>query len=127
VYPYKDDMQRPDFSRLLRPHISGKWCAENNAECDPENFETNLVGQLALNETAKVFGFEAEFSPSGFGDIAQKQVPSRTVVYVFHERGGKWEHREFEPRQLQALFGVTNVRDLVGQQPNVPFAPVGGK
>jgi len=61
----------------------------------PENFDASLGGAVALNEAAKVFGFEAKFDAAGFGDAAEKQVPARTVAYIFRERGGTWEHRNF--------------------------------
>jgi len=35
VYPYKDDTQRRQFSRLIEPHIVPDWCREHNAACDP--------------------------------------------------------------------------------------------
>jgi hypothetical protein len=125
VYPYKDDTQRRQFSNLIEPHIVQDWCGEHNAACDPENFDTELTGGLALNEAAKVFGFEAEFDAAGFGDAAEKQVPTRTVAYIFRERGGIWDHREFPPGQLQNLFGVMSIQDLVGKKPNTAFEPAG--
>ena len=125
VYPYKDDTQRRQFSRLIEPYIVPDWCREHNAACDPENFDTSLRGEVVLNEAAKVFGFEAEFDAAGFGDAAEKQVPTRTVAYVFRERGGIWEHREFQPGQLQSLFGVMSIQDLVGKKPNSAFEPAG--
>lgn len=126
VYPFENDTERRRFSRLIEPHISEKWCVENNAQCDPENFDTDPKGELLVNEGAKVFGFEATFDVAGFGDAAlQKQVPSRTVAYIFRERGGIWEHREFQPSQLQSLFGVMSIQDLVGKKPNAAFEPAG--
>jgi hypothetical protein len=127
VYPYKDDTQRRQFSRLIEPHIVPDWCREHNAACDPENFDASLGGAVALNEAAKVFGFEAKFDAAGFGDAAEKQVPARTVAYIFRERGGTWEHREFQPGQLQSLFGVMSLQDLVGKKPNAAFEPGAGK
>jgi len=127
VYPYRDDTQRREFSNLIEPYIVLDWCRDHNAACDPENFDTSLGGEVVLNEAARVFGFEAEFDAAGFGDAAEKQVPSRTVAYVFRERSGIWEHREFQPGQLQSLFGVTGIQDLVGKKPNVAFESVAGK
>jgi hypothetical protein len=125
VYPYKDDTQRRQFSNLIGPYIVPDWCRDHNAACDPENFDASLGGEIVLNEAAKVFGFEAEFDSAGFGDAAEKQVPTRTVAYIFRERGGIWEHREFQPGQLQSLFGVMSIQDLVGKKPNAAFEPAG--
>ena len=127
VYPYTNDTQRSEFSRLIEPHIVQDWCREHNAQCDPENFDTDLTGELALNEAAKVFGFEAEFDAAGFGDAAQKQVPMRTVAYIFRERGGTWEHREFQPSELRSLFGVMSIQELVDRKPDAAFELPAGK
>src|SRR5262249_2825449 len=121
IYPYKDDPQRHQFSRLLKPLISEKWCVENNAQCDPENFDTSLLGNVIVNKTFRVFGFQAQFDATGFGAAAEKQVPARTVAYIFRERGGKWEHREFDVQQLQRLLGGMNLDELITKKPDLPF------
>jgi hypothetical protein len=127
VYPPKVDRLRRQYSRLIAPHISEKWCMESDAQCDPENFDTEVKGGLAVNEAAKAFGFEAEFDAIGFGDDAQQQTPPRSAVYVFRQRGGAWQSREFEPAQLQGRFGVSSIQDLVARKPNAAFEPVARK
>jgi hypothetical protein len=127
VYPPKQDRLRQQYSRLIAPHISDKWCMANNAECDPQDFDTDVMGGVAVNEAAKVFGFEAEFDAEGFGDAAKQQISPRSVVYVFRQRGGAWQSREFEPAQLQGRFGVSSIQDLVARKPNAAFEPVARK
>ena len=125
VYPLKEDGLRRQYSRsIIRAGISEKWCMENNAQCDPGNFDTEVKGGLAVNEAAKVFGFEAEFDAAGFGDGGQRQAPPRSVVYVFREHDGAWQHREFEPAQLRGRFGVSSIQELVAQNPLAAFEPV---
>jgi hypothetical protein len=122
VYPYKNDPQRRQFSRLIGPHISRNWCQEYNAPCDPETFDADLLkGNIVVNESARVFGFEAQFDAAGFGDAAEKQVQPQTVAYIFRERRGIWEHREFEARQLQRLPGGMSIEDLISKKPNLAF------
>ena len=121
VFPSEGDGIRQRFARLIRPHISYKWCMENNAPCDPNNFDTEINGQPAINEEAKAFGFEATFGAGGFGEDAEKHVAPQTVAYIFRERNGKWQYREFEPSQLQSRFGVSKIGDLVIQTPDLPF------
>jgi hypothetical protein len=121
VYPYPGDPQRRQFSRWLKPHISEQWCLENNAQCDPENFDTELVGNVIVNEAGKVFGFRAQFEAGGFGAAAEKQVPDRTVGYIFRERGGRWEHREFDAWQFQRLPGGMSFDELITQKPDLAF------
>lgn len=79
IYPYPDDPQRRQYSRLLRPLISEKWCMEYNAQCDPTNFDTNLEGKVIVNEPEKLFGFQARFDAVGFGPATEKQLPPRTI------------------------------------------------
>jgi hypothetical protein len=121
VFPPAGDAFRLEYSRLLKPHIVEDWCRINNAECDPGNFDTALVGKVAVNEAAKVFGFEAEFDADGFGEVAVKRVPARRVVYIYRAQGQIWDYRAFEPSQLRARFGVSTVDELVGQKPHAPF------
>jgi len=127
VYPFKNDVQRAKFSHSIEPHISEKWCVEYNAQCDPQNFNTTVMGELSLNETARVFGFEAEFDANGFGDAALQHIPSQTVVYIFREQHGNWQHRQFQPRELESLFGSASLQELIRNKPNAPFDPASGK
>lgn len=127
VYPYQDDPLRRQFSRSIEPHISKKWCIEYAAQCDPENFDTDLQGDVIVNEAARVFGFQAQFDAAGFGDAAEKQVPPQTVAYIFRERGGRWEHREFQGQQPRRLFGGISLEKLISEKPELPFEPPAGK
>jgi hypothetical protein len=123
IYPDPGDTQRHQFSSLIKPRISMKWCAEHNAQCDPENFNTDLNGEVAVNDAARIFGFEASFDANGFGDVAEKQVGSRTMVYLFRERSGSWEYREFPARLFRNLFGGMSIQDLIAQKPGLAFQP----
>ncbi|MEN6533016.1 MAG: hypothetical protein ABFD89_05095 [Bryobacteraceae bacterium] len=127
VYPYADDPQRRQFSRLLEQLISEKWCRENNAQCDPENFNAHLRGGVIVNEAARLFAFQAEFDPGGFGPAAEKQVPTRAVTYFFRERGGKWEHREFDAQQLQHLLRGISLGELIADKPDLAFQSPNGR
>jgi hypothetical protein len=127
IYPYQDDPQRRQYSRLLQPLISEKWCRENNAQCDPENFDADLQGNVVVNESDRVFGFRAQFDAGGFGVATEKQVPVRTVAYLFRERSGQWEHREFDLQQLQRLLGTMSFDDLIIKRPDLVFQQSRGK
>ena len=128
AYPYKDDPQRRQFSRRLEPHISEQWCIEANAQCDPENFDTDLQGNVIVNEAERAFGFLAQFDAAGFGEAAEKKVKPRTVAYIFRERGsGMWEHREFEERRLQRLLSGMSFAELISRKPDLAFQSSRGK
>ncbi|MEO8661025.1 MAG: hypothetical protein ABI693_21325 [Bryobacteraceae bacterium] len=121
IYPYTGDLQRRQFSRLIEPLISKKWCLEIAAQCDSGNFDTDLLGKVTVNETAYLFAFQAQFNVSGFGPAVEKQIPTRTVTYIFRERNGRWEHRQFDAQQLQRLIGKTSLEELVTKSPGLAF------
>jgi len=121
VYPYANDPERQRFSRLIEPWISESWCRENNAACDPENFDADLTGSVAVNESARVFGFEARFDAGGFGEAAEKTVAPRTVTYFYRERGGAWEHREYQGPALLRLLGGMTLDEFIRQKPDLAF------
>jgi hypothetical protein len=122
VYPSAQDIYRQQFSRELQSHMpSQDWCRTENAPCDPRNFDAELVGHVAVNEAAKVFGFVARYDAGGFGEEAAKQVQPMAVAYVYRLRGKRWQRREFLPESLVALFGVETVGELVSQKPQAAF------
>jgi hypothetical protein len=121
VFPYPNDPERDRFSRLLAAHKSEQWCMEHNAPCDEKMFEIDLKGNLVVNENAKTFGFEATFSATGFGDAAEKNVPPQSVVYVFRERGGTWEHRAIPSAQFKSRFGGASLQELIAKTPDRAF------
>ncbi len=121
VYPYRGDPQRRQFADSIRPTISRKWCMDYAAQCDPENFDTTLLGYVIVNESARVFGFRAQFDAAGFGPAAERQVRPRTIAYVFRERGGRWEHREFREQPIQRLLGGMKFDELIRSEPELVF------
>jgi len=121
IYPYAGDAQRRLFSDLIDSLMSDTWCRENNAQCDPDNFDVDISGAVVINEAARTFAFQARFDAAGFGDAALKRVPPRTVAYFFRERAGRWEHREFsEPRLRRLLAGATLTR-FIAEHPSAAF------
>ncbi len=122
VYPPVQDAYRRQFSRALQSHMpSDDWCRIANAQCDPRNFDAELVDTVAVNEAAKVFGFVARCDAGGFGDEGATPVKPLEVAYVYRLRAGRWEHREFLPERLMDLFGVETVGELVSRKPQAAF------
>jgi hypothetical protein len=121
VYPFDADPFRTRYSKLIEPHISDEWCEKVNAQCDPENFDVSVEGEVAVNESQNVFGFEARFDAAGFGEEAESHVAPAHVTYVFREHDGVWGHRAFDKAELTRLFHVPNVEALVEQQGQLAF------
>lgn len=122
VYPFRDDPFRRSFSKMLSQRMALSWCQENNAPCDPDNFDVSLVDR-AVNEPARVFGLEVVFDAEGFGTDATKEVPRTHIVYVFREREGAWEHRAFVAKELKTHSQVETVGELVAKLPAALFGP----
>lgn len=121
LYPFDKDPFRNSYSQLIEAHISNHWCEKFNAQCDPQNFDVSVEGQVAINEAEKVFGFEARFDANGFGEEAESRVSSAHVAYIFREANGAWEHRAFSDTELKRLFHIPNVQALIQQQGEAPF------
>jgi hypothetical protein len=113
VYPPASDPFRREYSSRLRRYLSEPWCRENNAGCDPAEFNVSPVGEIAVNASAPAFAFEARFDASGFGETAEQQAGTLRVIYVYRLKGGAWEHREFSPAEMVSRFGVRTPAELV--------------
>ena len=121
LYPPEGDAFRQQYSDSLRKYLSLDWCRIHNAPCDPENFDVLAPAAVTVNESARVFGFQTEFDSDGFGDAAAVHVAKRSVVYVYREHQGVWEHREFDPPELPRRFGIGTVEELVLYKPSAAF------
>lgn len=111
VYPPGEDALRQQFAGALQAGSSGR----------ARGFSTELVGQVAVNEPAKVFGFVVQYEAGGFGEKMASQVEPLAVAYVYRLRRGRWEHREILPERLMDLFGVETVGELVKAKPQAAF------
>jgi len=123
LYPYAGDRLRAEFSALIRPGISGKWCMEHNAQCDPGNFDVEMNGAVVTNEAACAFAFEARFDAGGFGDAVESAVAPSDVTYVFRQCDGQWVHREFNHREFQVQFKGTKLDELITRRIDLVFPP----
>jgi hypothetical protein len=122
VYPPAQDAYRQQFSQALQSHMpSQDWCRTENTPCDPRNFDADVMGEVAVNESVNVFGFVARFEAEGFGQEAARQVQPLEVAYIYRHCDDRWEHREFLPARLMDLFGVETVGELVTRKPHAVF------
>lgn len=124
LYPLAGDRLRAEYARALDAHLpSRSWCRINNVPCRASDFTSDVEPQghdtsfLQVNDGARAFGFEAEFTPEGFGPAAQEAAGNRIVDYVFLLRGGRWVYRDYTPAELQARFKATTLAAYVRSIP----------
>jgi hypothetical protein len=68
---------------------SAKWCGEQNNPCDPENFSTDIE-HITVNESERSFSFDAQMTPEGFGEDAERSIKQKTVHYICTLKDDKW-------------------------------------
>ncbi|HXN45125.1 MAG TPA: hypothetical protein VN893_00695 [Bryobacteraceae bacterium] len=122
VYDLRHDLLTavyPPFEDDLRQQFAGALQAGSSGRARP--FSTELVGQVSVNEPAKVFGFVVQYDAGGFGEKTATPVEPLAVAYVYRLRRGRWEHREILPERLMDLFGVETVGELVRGKPQAAF------
>ena len=90
IYPMENDSARKQFSSELQNHLpSSNDCREQNNPCDPESFSTDIE-HVTVNENERSFAFDAQMTPEGFGEDAERSIKSRTVHYTCTLKDGGW-------------------------------------
>lgn len=97
-----------------------EWCNKNDDPCDPEEFDSNLEGQLAINEAEAAVAFLISYEQIQFvqGDVQKPSGPT-DVLYVYRRVNdeAKMEYREMRLEDAQTKFGTVKPQDLV--QPEI--------
>lgn len=79
------------------------WCNKNNDPCNPESFDSSLVGQVAINdrEHALAFAISYQHIQEVAGDAQKPDGPDK-VIYVFRnvDDEARLEYREMLPREI---------------------------
>lgn len=90
---------------FYRTHES--WCKANNDPCDPEQFDSSLIGDVATSDQEKALAFIISYEQiQGFtGD--QKPSGPKQVVYVYRnvDNERQLEYREMLMSEVQMRFG----------------------
>jgi len=118
VYPQKPDPLRQKFSSRLRKVTNESRCRENNWTCNPEEFESDIVGQIEVGNDADTLAFRIDFSPSGFisPDESENsgQWDNDQYVYIYQMDPFRW--REFSVYDLKPMFGTDSLEELLQPQ-----------
>lgn len=91
------------------------WCKANNDPCDPEEFDSALVGDVATDDKEKAAAFVISFEQIQVFDGEQKPSGPKQVVYVYRNADdeSKLEYREMMMSEVQARFGKMSVNQLL--------------
>ena len=104
------------MKEFYRPRQS--WCKANNDPCDPEQFDSALVGDVAANDKEKAVAFVISFEQIQVFDGEQKPSGPKQVVYVYRNADdeSKLEYREMLMSEVQARFGNISLNELLGPE-----------
>ena len=91
------------------------YCKQNNDPCDPEYFDSSLVGSVTTDERQHSLAFVISYELQGFGQADEKPQGPSNVVYVFRHVSdeGKLEYREILMDDLKARYGPVSLERLV--------------
>jgi hypothetical protein len=90
IYPTETDAARTQFSADLKNHMaSSQWCGVQNNPCDPEDFSTDIE-HVTVNENERSFAFDAQMTPEGFGEDAERSIKPKIIHYTCSLKDGKW-------------------------------------
>ena len=94
------------------------WCQANNDPCDPEQFDSALVGDVATNNQEKALAFVISFEQIQVFDGDQKPSGPKQVVYVYRnvDDDSKREYREMLMSDVKARFGNVSLSVLLAPE-----------
>ena len=95
LYPPAQDRIREDFMHDLEDNVTDDWCRQENAACNPEEFETYLEGDPIFNAGTSALAFTTVFNSLGYGPKAEQVVGDRKVIYIFRKTRVGWDYRQF--------------------------------
>lgn len=97
VYPPDGDPLRAQFSRDLKQHLPPEsWCREENHNCDTSFFDEDRNGSVWSDAAGTKFAFVAYYGAAGFGEEADREIGTRSVLYVYRRRAEGWIYCEEE-------------------------------
>ncbi len=91
------------------------WCKKNNEPCDPEWFDTSLVGEVATDDRTHSLAFVISYEQTVFQSGEEKPSGPDRVLYVYRhaDDGVRMEYRELLWSDMQARFGELPLKKLL--------------
>jgi hypothetical protein len=121
LYPPKPDSPvRLRLSSRLRDFFRTHqdYCAKAGDPCDAETFDSDLNGDVALDEREHAVAFVISYELQGFGQIKEKPSGPSRVIYVYRDVNdeAKVEYRELLPEEVKTRFGDVSLKELLDPQ-----------
>ena len=90
------------------------WCKKNNDPCNPEEMDSTLVGNVAINDSEHALAFVISYEQIQITEGEQKPSPGK-VVYVIRNVNdpAKIDYREILLADIQGRFGKVSLQDLL--------------
>lgn len=108
------------YIQELREFFSTRreWCNKNNDPCNPEEMDSTLVGDVAINDSEHALAFLISYEQIQITDGEQKPSGPGKVVYVIRNVNdpAKIDYREILLAEIQARFGKLSLSDLIASK-----------
>jgi hypothetical protein len=95
-----------------------EWCKKNNDPCNPEEMDSTLVGDIAINDLEHALAFLISYEQIQITEGDQKPSWPGKVVYVIRNVNdpAKIDFREMLLSDIEARFGKVSLSNLL--EPN---------
>jgi len=92
-----------------------QWCRENNDPCDPEQFDSELEGNVAVDDREKSLAFIISYEQIQVFQGEQKPSGPKQVVYIYRnvDDEKKMEYREMLMEESRTRFGDVPLETLL--------------
>ena len=91
------------------------YCQKANDPCDPETFDSALVGKVATDDREHAVAFVVSYELQGYGQSDDKPGGPSAVVYVYRHANdeAKMEYREMLWGDIKKIAGDVPLESLV--------------
>ncbi len=118
IFPRKPDQAvRAAQIARMKDFYRGRddWCNKNNDPCDPEWFDTSLVGEVSTVDRTHALAFIISYEQTVFRSAEEKPSGPGRVLYVYRhvDDEARMEYRELLWPDVQAKFGDVPLKNLL--------------
>jgi hypothetical protein len=115
---------RKPFQAIRLAYIEGlreffskrqEWCSKNHDPCNPEEMDSTLVGDVAINDSEHALAFLISYEQIQITEGEQKPSLPGKVVYVIRNVNdpAKIDYREILLADIEARFGKVSLSGLL--------------